>query len=537
MRLRIMAGWVFAVALAAASTVGEFSAQDRSAENSARDRRMLEARARLAKLLAAEGVDGRFFERIPGSYVFAPKRIDLPQAPVSNPEVVAAFAVGPLLHVRGTLDGRGLITVTGVGLVRQFIPEGDPVSPGGRGGTPPMPAPPPEVVAASKSLRTVLESALKPGAVSVTTRSMDDTSTISAETRTSLSSIRTAYREAVKGGDQQKILTIVREWAQLRTTVADFFPDSQDHKALYGPPDNYEPWRYDVIFRQSRAVIAIGEVGGVPPARCSGVLIAPDLVLTAAHCFGGRDPKPPNELEVWFDYARGQDGTVPQFLRRRVVELIAPSPARLADMNDGAFDSQLLDYAILRFAAPVGQPLSPTGATPQCLRARPLPRSAPVYVVGYPRGEPIMVHDSARVYLPYRIRTGDEFVDLRINVDADLLGAPERVAFMEEFDRSYATIRQDGVLTFRYFHHVRDNEQPRMGIVADTFRGNSGGPVYDRENTQCVVGILIAGAPDTGERLTVNWKQHERVLPVSAVLEDAERHVPGIRTTLNVEQQ
>jgi V8-like Glu-specific endopeptidase len=74
-----------------------------------------------------------------------------------------------------------------------------------------------------------------------------------------------------------------------------------------------------------------------------------------------------------------------------------------------------------------------------------------------------------------------------------------------------------------------------MGIVADTFQGNSGGPVYDRERTQCVVGILVAGAQDTGTRLTPNWKHHERVLPVSAILEDAERYVPGIRDKLRIE--
>jgi hypothetical protein len=35
-----------------------------------------------------------------------------------------------------------------------------------------------------------------------------------------------------------------------------------------------------------------------------------------------------------------------------------------------------------------------------------------------------------------------------------------------------------------------------------------------------VVGILVAGSPDTGFRRTANWKEHERVLPVGAVLQD-----------------
>jgi hypothetical protein len=34
--------------------------------------------------------------------------------------------------------------------------------------------------------------------------------------------------------------------------------------------------------------------------------------------------------------------------------------------------------------------------------------------------------------------------------------------------------------------------------------------------------------------LTVSWKTHERVLPISAILEDAERHAPGITKKLTV---
>ena len=493
-------------------------AQERTTENVQRDRRLREARAALSSRLK-DGLEGRLVERFPGSYVFIPLSVDLPRADVINPAAVATLAIGPRVLVHGSLDGSGKLTIADVALpLRQ-----------------PAAIQPPEGVAtALRNVRSTLAGALRPGAMSVSTRSIDDPAPAARNLRRNLADIRNAYSEARRTGDHQRLLAIVREWALIRRDVADFFPDSQDFKALYGPLDNYEPWRYDVIFRQSRGVVAIGAVNAIPPSRCSGVLIAPDLVITAAHCLGGSDPKDPDELEVWFDYARSQDGTVPAFLRRRVVELIAPTPARLQDLKDGRFDSTLLDYLILRFEAPDGQPLSPAGAEPLCIRSRPLRKGDPIYVVGYPRGDPIMVHDSARVYLPYRVRDGAEFEELRLNVDADLLGFADRAIHMQEFDRSYATVRQQGALTFRFLHHVQDNEQPRMGIIADTFRGNSGGPVFDRENSQCVVGILIAGSPDTGERLTVNWKQHERVLPIGAVMEDAERHVAGLRARLKV---
>lgn len=42
--------------------------------------------------------------------------------------------------------------------------------------------------------------------------------------------------------------------------------------------------------------ILVFDVGGVPAWRCSGTLIAPDVVLTAGHCTDGAD-----EARVWFD--------------------------------------------------------------------------------------------------------------------------------------------------------------------------------------------------------------------------------------------
>lgn len=506
-------------------TNGSPRAQDRAANAAAREARLASARGQLAELLASAGVEGRLFERLPASYVFSPVRPDLPQAQVSNSDIVAQLAVGPLLQVWGKLDERGVLTIARYSLQRP--PALDPAE---------AAVLPPVVRAASTNLFATLEGALKPGAMSVTTRSLDDPSPVAKETLTSVSAFRRAYRQALQQKADEKVITaIVRQWANSRRAVADMFPDSDDHKALYGPPDNYDPWRYEVIFRQARGVVALGEPGNTT-ARCSGVLIAADLVLTAGHCFAGNSPKPPNELEVWFDYARVPSGQQQAIQRRAVVELVAPSPKRLPDMMAGAFDSGLLDYAIIRFAAPPGDPLVPKGISAPCLRASPPSRNDPVYVVGYPRGEPVMVHDSARVYLPHRVMDGELFYQLRLDVEADLIDSPERAAFLKQFDDSFETVNEANGITYRYFYHVKDGNQPRMGIIADTFRGNSGGPVYDRERGQCVVGTLVAGADDTGMRLTASWKHHERVLPISAVLEDAERHAPGIRKKLNMEK-
>jgi V8-like Glu-specific endopeptidase len=509
------------VVIAALVAGSALHGQNRAVNEDARAARLANARAQLAALLSGEGALGRFVERIPGSYAFSPQRADLPPATVVNPANVSSLAVGPVLTVRGTLDGRGLLTVAEYSL-------GTRAWASGASDTPSLPA---QVGVASRTLFGTLEAALKPGVMSVGTRAMSDPSALTQQTLKSLADIRAAYAQAVlTGAPEATITAIVRRWAELRTDVTAVFSDSPDSKALYGPPDNYDPWRYDVIYRQSRAVVAIGDPGA-SAARCSGALIASDLVLTAAHCFGGQQPRLPKELEVWFDFARGPNGSNLSVQRRPIVELVTPSPARLKDILAGAFDSQLLDYAIVR----LGKPVAPATALPQCLRDRPLDRGDPVYVVGYPRGEPIMVHDSARVYLPYRIMDGPTFFRLRLDIDADLLDSPNRDEFMKEFDLSYEIINDVSGVTYRYFHHIKDGGQPRMGIVADTFRGNSGGPVYDRERGQCVVGILIAGADDTGARLTANWKQHERVLPIRAILEDADRMDPNLRKRLRLE--
>jgi len=107
---------------------------------------------------------------------------------------------------------------------------------------------------------------------------------------------------------------------------------------------------------------------------------------------------------------------------------------------------------------------------------------------------------------------------------------------MKQFDDSYQTIEEStSGVKYRVFYHVQDGNQPHMGIVANTFRGDSGGPVYERGRNQCVVGVLVSGAEDIGVRLNASWERHESVLPIIAILKDAERHAPGLRNKLTVE--
>ena len=505
--------WLFA-ALLLVMAGGTGLGQDITATVGAR---VKEAASRLTDAFAGGPVRGRFLERLPGSYVFAPEDKALPVVAVTNPYRIGTLAVGPLVVVRGELDAAARTlelenyALAGQERAPQPVERSDPAG-----------SPLAQAFTAANAIMGRLDAAAKPGALSVESRALNRESDLGRAILDNIADFARAYRAAVDAGDPTTVDRIVARWSEVRAMVVETLPDGTEYKAVYGAPDYYPPWRYDRIFRDSAAVVAIGEPGK-NTARCSGVLIGEDLVLTAGHCFAGPPPKEPGELEVWFDYVELADGSRHAPVRRKILaEPVAPPSAKWPDLMQRRFEASLYDYAIVRFQAPAGQPLVPNEARPQCLRNTPLSRADALYVVGYPRGNPATVHDNGRVELPYRVLSGDDFDLLRLEVDADFKDKPERTEVLREFDQSYV-LDDAGVLKWYYFFDIRDGGQPRMGIVADTFRGNSGGPVYDHERDQCVVGILNRGMEDTGSRLEANWKVHERVLPIRAILDDLRR--------------
>lgn len=480
------------------------------ADTAAVNSRVQAARARLAGLIADAGVDGRFVERIRGTYAFAPLAADLPLAPVANPDAITPLAAGPVVRVSGRMDGQGGLTVASF-----EIP------------TPSFVATASEAVGgAAREIFRILNRVVKqtPPAVAARARALPPSLPDYKAVNDQIDTIVRSYGAAVaKGGQDDATRKIAADWASVRAVVGDTFPDSKQYKAIYGSLDNYPPWSYDRIFRQSAAAVAIAEPGSTT-SLCSGVLIAPDLVLTAGHCFSGPPVRPPDTLEVWFGYADPPGGGPRNVARRAIKEIVAPGPQRVAELLAGRYGASLYDYAVVRIESSAANAASPkpdasTVAQAQCLRPQPLHKGDPIYVLGYPRGDPATVHDSARVYLPYRVQDGDEFLRLRLDIEADLLGRANVAEAMKEFDDSYDRVT-DKSIDWRVLRSVRDGGQPRMGIVADTFNGDSGAPVYDRERQQCVVGILLQGSPDTGVRRRPNWKEHERVLPTTAVLDD-----------------
>lgn len=463
--------------------------------------------------MADKGTLGRFAERFSGSYVFAPSRGDWPQMPVTNPGRIGTLAVGPLVHVRGQVDDFGKLNVS-----QYNFPAGYSGIESVRSATEPL----------VRFMQKNVEGA--PSTMNEDSRALPLPKD-RAEAEEGITRIVRGYKKALDQKNDKERLLLVEEWAKWRAAFVDAFGDSQEAKAIYGGLDNYWHWRYRDIYEQAPGVVAIGEPNA-SRARCSGALIAADLVLTAGHCFSGEPRKRPDELEAWIGYFdTGVPGKVAAFQRRRIEELISPPPAQLKDLMAGNFDSKLLDYAIVRIA-----PQDPKLPVPSslCLRPFDMHRGEALYVLGYPQGNPAMVHSSARVYLPYRIIDGDAFVRLRLDVETDLL-RQDGLALMQQFDASYMLVTIGGV-PMRELRHIRDGGQPRMGIIADTFKGNSGGPVFDHERSQCVVGIVIGGSDDSGLRRNPNWKEHERVLPIPVVLEDLlRRNLKAVHDRLKIQ--
>lgn len=467
---------------------------------------------------SGEGVRGAFVER-GGSYTFVPENLQdsidgLPAVGVSNSETISPLATGINLDVRLHFNAEtGLAEVSGYKIADT---NSEPI-PGTNLSVEDTPL---------AKFRAELSRSLQPGAMAADLSNSLNSPIGRAQAKFEREASE-IYNSAIADGNTGQRTAAVRQIAAIRRQA----------KAIFGPTiDNYDPWTYGKIHLRSRSVVAIADSSLGKPV-CSGFLIAPDLVMTAGHCFKAGDV---TDVEIWFGFEETELGISSEPRRHLATHLVFPVVSQHPEFFQRAasdnFSGDFLDLAILRFSLTecsggvVCDPIPPE-VQPACLRTRRVHRDLPLYLIGYPSGNRAKVHDNARMYLPHSV---NKFIlkNIRKEIEVDFAALPEedRVALVEDLTASY---RPDGN-RFKLFDQ-QFGGQPKFGLVADTFKGNSGSPVFFRTD-HCVVGMLIGGAPDTGERLLPSWINHETAVPMSAIVE-AIRADPQSEPLLNLIKQ
>lgn len=311
------------------------------------------------------------------------------------------------------------------------------------------------------------------------------------------SEIVMAYGQLSAAERQQRGRLLVDSHSEMEQLERNYFRKDYNER--------YAPETYQRIHASTRSAAAL-RVKGQPLPQCSGVLISKNQFLTNRHCVSTQDA---SQLEVVFDYEEDLQGT--------------PMPHRTYPVSAIRFrdGDPFLDFSILELG-PDAAGSQPGDVYPsQCIaRSEPKHKEA-IYVVGFPLGEPRVVHDNTHVYFPFRINE-DEYFRLEISVREEFRpGAEEDQAYADgkirEFMDSYRQVLISGTPMFEYYSQ-RFGRQPTMGVDSDTYAGNSGSPAFHRR-THAVVGLLFDGHQASNQPWAPGWRMHEAVLPASKIVE------------------
>ncbi|MFC1522163.1 trypsin-like serine peptidase [Elusimicrobiota bacterium] len=143
-------------------------------------------------------------------------------------------------------------------------------------------------------------------------------------------------------------------------------------------------------------------------ASCSGVLVGPDIVLTAWHCI--KSDRQCDDIRVVFGFAVSNEGEYPETVPMHEVY-------QCAGVIKGNYDSQRGDWAFIQLDRAVSghEPLkmSPSG--------EPINKGTPLVVIGHPSALPVKIAGNAKVLDPM---PEEEFFGANLDAYAGNSGSP-----------------------------------------------------------------------------------------------------------------
>lgn len=310
-------------------------------------------------------------------------------------------------------------------------------------------------------------------------------------------------------------------------------------RSQYGGDDAFPVCSYKRLTELARTVVYLkrGE------QHCTGFLVAPTLVMTAAHCLARKLALPGGGFRTGVLSAAEITGFVARFdggskgaVRRNVARVLFPimDEAGVADIVAKlAYTSDLPDIALLELeeAFTIEAADGPILA-PLCQNERPEEIAQAFVTIGYQENDRLRIFDNARTLMPYRVevdvrdllvcRLGGPLWRAKASLEAakpDDKDRRERIirntgAILQSIRRAYVRPRPDKAFLLMHPGYDSRRGMPAFVFDPDVSGGVSGGSVIDRR-ALCVRGVFSASLGDH-QIQSANWFAHEVATPVEA---------------------